>query len=172
MAIKYVFKEDGILSIKGKDKADPQVIGEALSKISEAAGGHLIPGAVVDAARDRKSPLHPHFEWSDKVAAEAFRVDQARSLIRCIHVSTDETESGVARAFLSVRDKEGTSYRTISDVLSSADLQQRILAQAERDLLAFENRYQSLQDICDLIRQARERLAVRRSAGQDSRASA
>jgi hypothetical protein len=170
--IKYRFKEDEPLTIKAADKANPQKIGEALTKISAVNGGHLIPSAVVDAARDTKSVLHRHFEWNDKNAAEKYRLDQARTLIRCIHVESDDAESGVTRAFLSIRDKSGTSYRTITDVLNSADLQQRVLAQAEKDLLAFEARYQNLEDICSLIRAARERIAVRRSAGQDNRASA
>lgn len=170
--IKYRFKEDEPLTIKAADKANPQKIGEALGKIAEVSGGHLVPGAVVNAARDTKHVLHRHFEWADKVAAEKYRLDQARSLIRCIHVESEDAESGVTRAFLSIREKSGVSYRTISDVMNSADLQQRILAQAEKDLLAFEARYQNLADICGLIRVARERLAVRRQvAGQDSRAS-
>lgn len=170
--IKYRFKEDEPLTIKAADKANPQKIGEALTKISVTNGGHLVPAAVVDAARDAKSVLHKHFEWNDKIAAEKFRLDQARSLIRSIHVESADTESGVARAFLSIREKSGVSYRTIEDVLSSADLQQRIVAQAERDLISFETRYKNLTDICDLIRQARERLAVRRQAGQDNRINA
>lgn len=169
--IKYRFKEDEPLTIKAADKANPQKIGEALTKISAVNGGHLVPAAVVDAARDTKSVLHRHFEWNDKAAAEKFRLDQARSLIRCIHVENEDTEIGATRAFLSIRDKSGVSYRTIADVLNSADLQQRLLAQAEKDLLAFEARYQNLEDICSLIRAARERLAVRRQAGQDNRAS-
>lgn len=169
MAIKYVFKEDSFLSIKNAGKANAQVLGEALEAISAKAGGHLMPASVVDAARDRKNPLHKHFEWDNAVAAEAYRLDQARGLIRCIHVQSDDTESGYARAFLSIREQDGVSYRSVDDVMSSADLQQRVLAQAERDLIAFETRYRSLNDICDLVRQARERLAVRRSAGSDNR---
>lgn len=171
--IKYRFKDDEPLTIKAADKANPQKIGEALTKLSANNGGHLVPSAVVEAARDAKSILHRHFEWNDKTAADKFRVDQARSLIRSIHVESPDSESGVARAFLSIREKSGVSYRTIEDVLSSADLQQRVLAQAEKDLLAFEIRYQNLEDVCGLIRVARERLAVRRKlAGQDNRASA
>jgi hypothetical protein len=170
--IKYRFKEDEPLTIKAADKANPQKIGEALTKISASNGGHLVPSAVVEAARDAKNVLHRHFEWNDKTAAEKFRLDQARSLIRCIHVESDDTESGVTRAFLSIREKSGISYRTVEDVLNSADLQSRLLAQAERDLISFETRYKNLSDICDLIRQARERLAVRRQAGQDNRVNA
>src|SRR5207244_3697017 len=151
--VRYVFKEDAVLTIKGADKADPQKIGEALAAISDKAGGHLTPDAVVAAARERRSPLHRHFEWDDATAAEKYRVDQARSLIRSVHLSHEDSEDGMARAFLSVREKGGTSYRALADVLNSADLQRRVLDAAERDLLSFETRYKSLSDICNLIRQ-------------------
>ena len=169
--IKYTFKDDEILTIKSADKADPNKIGQALEAITVKAGGHLTPTSIVEAARDRKSVLHRHFEWDDKVAAESFRLDQARSLVRSIHVESADAETGTARAFLSVRTKEGTSYRALGEILASGDLQARVLAQAERDLLAFENRYKALEDICSLIREARERLSARR-INNESRAQA
>lgn len=167
--VKYVFRDDDVLTIKNKEKANPQKIGEALEIIGAKAGGRLQPGAVVDAARDRKSALHPFFEWDNQIAAEAYRLDQARGLIRCIHVETNETDSGYARAYLSIKDAEGQSYRAISDVLSSSDLQSRVLAAAERDLLAFERRYRDLGDICGLIRSIREQVAERRATAQSDR---
>ena len=171
--IRYRFKDDEILTIKNAKDADPQQIGEALAALAEGAGGHLTPQAVVEAARSRKSVLHRYFEWDDKVAAEAHRVDQARTIVRCIHVEAAETESGSARAFLSIRDTNGTSYRSLGDVIKSHDLQQRVLAAAERDLISFESRYRELTDVCGLVRSAREQISARRSAmGQDQRASA
>lgn len=83
---KYIFKPDEVLAIKAASKADPDKIGQELEAIAAKAGGHLTPIAIVDAARDRKSVLHKHFEWDDAAAAEAYRLDQARSLVRCIHV--------------------------------------------------------------------------------------
>lgn len=170
--IKYVFNPEKVLSIKAADKADPQKIGATLAVITEKGGGHLTPLAVVNAARDRKHILHKHFEWEDALAAESFRLDQARSLISCIHVENAEAGSGVARAFMSIRDKDGVSYRSLDDILRSADLQQRVLAQAERDLLAFENRYRDLEDVCELIQQARQRLSIRRSPRESSESRA
>lgn len=161
--IKYVFKADGILSIKSADKADPQKIGAALASIAERGDGHLKPEAIVDHARDRKSVLHKHFEWDDKVAAESFRLDQARSIVRCIHVESAEAENGTARAYLSIQEASGRSYRALGDVLQSADLQAKVLAAAERDLIAFESRYKQLVDVCELIKVARERIKSRRA---------
>lgn len=41
---------------------------------------------VVDAARHSDSILHELFEWNDGIAAEMYRIDQARGLIRKISV--------------------------------------------------------------------------------------
>ena len=168
--IRYAFKSDEVLTIKAAGKADPQKIGEALAKITDDNKGHLTPHAVVETARNPRHVLHRHFEWDNKKAAESFRLDQARSLVRSIHVEAD-TETGTARAFLSVRDTDGVSYRGLSDVLKSHDLQQRVLNQAEKDLIAFEARYRSLEDVCALVRAARERLSERRN-NQESGVSA
>lgn len=159
--VEYVFR-DGPVTIKNAKKADPQKIGAALAKITEQQKGRLTPPAVVDAARDNRHPLHKFFEWDDAIAAESFRLDQARTLIRSIRlVGEDDIEA--PPAFLSVADKGGTSYRTYAEVMDSADLQNTVLAAAERDLAAFEKRYRQLADICEVIRDAREKIAARRA---------
>lgn len=161
--IKYVFS-DQPLTIKAAAKANPQKIGEALAEITAANKGRLQPQQVVDAAKtDRR--LKPHFEWDDKVAANALRLAQARDIIRCVNITNENAESGASRAFLSVRDKEGVSYRAIDEILGSSDLQSKVLAAAERDLLAWETRYRALEDLCLLIRQVREQVAERRAKG-------
>lgn len=52
----------------------------------ERDGGRLLPVDVVNAARDPASPLHSHFTWDDKEAAERYRLEQARTLIRSVKV--------------------------------------------------------------------------------------
>lgn len=166
--VSYIFR-DGPVTIKNAKKADPQKIGVALAKITEQQKGRLTPTAVVIAARDARSPLHRHFEWDDAVAAESYRLDQARMLIRSVALVGDGS-ADPAPAFLSISDKGGTSYRTVQDVLDSADLQGAVLAAAERDLLAFERRYQQLKDICEIVSSVREKIAARRN-NHESRAS-
>jgi hypothetical protein len=159
--IKYLFREDEPLRIKSANKADPQKIGEALAKITAKNGGRLTPGDVVDAARSEKHPLHHHFEWDNSIAAEAYRLEQARSIIRIVRVTDDEGHDQAPRAYLSIHDEAGTSYRSLADVRSSADLQMVVLRQAERDLAAFQQRFRQLADICADVAQIREKLAVR-----------
>lgn len=160
--IKYTFKDEP-LTIKNKTKAQPQKVGEALAKIAAANKGHLTPIAVVNEARNDRSVLHRHFEWDDAVAAEAYRLDQARTLIRSVQVVNDD-EDTQAPAFISIAEKGGVSYRTLQDVLDSADLQAQALKQAERDLEAFTKRYRQFEDICEVVKSAREIVSKRRAA--------
>lgn len=167
--VEYIFR-DGPVTIKNAKKADPQKIGTALAKIAEQQKGRLTPPAVVEAARDTRNPLHKHFEWNDALAAESFRLEQARMLIRSVALVGDD-DAEPAPAFLSISDKAGTSYRSMGDILDSADLQSAVLAAAERDLAAFEKRYRQLKDICEIVSDARAKVAARRNK-HESRAQA
>lgn len=44
--------------------------------------GALRPEDVLDDARNPNSPLHPCFTWDDSVAAEAYRMQQAKAVVR------------------------------------------------------------------------------------------
>lgn len=166
--IRYIFKDEPI-TIKGAAKANPQKIGEALTKIADAAKGRLTPKAVVETARDSKNVLHKFFDWDDQIAAGKWRLDQARTLIRAIRIEEDDAEP--VPAFLSAQDGGGMAYHTHAAVQSSADLQLAVLKGAERDLAAFEKRYRELGDICESVREAREK-ATRRRSEIESRAQA
>lgn len=75
---------------RGRHQGVPaEVAGKELDRIT-AKHGVLIPKDVVDEARPDEAPLHPVFEWNDSVAAEEWRKEQARSLIREIVVIVDE----------------------------------------------------------------------------------
>lgn len=170
---EYRFASGGVPVFKQHKDADAKVIGEALAKISAAQRGRLKAEHVVDAARPTAHPLHRFFEWRDKVAAEAFRREQARSLIRAIEIVREDDEEGTAPAFVSITADDGRSYRSMEEVLTNVSLQLAVLKAAERDLRNFEKRYRELLDICDLVRSARERLGKRIAGTQDeSRPSA
>lgn len=59
--------------------------------------GVLTPSAVVDAARNPNSSMHAQFEWDDSEAAEAYRLQQARALIRRVKVEVVRTDETVVR---------------------------------------------------------------------------
>lgn len=147
----YVFKE--LVTLKFASTADPEAIGAELAGI--AATGGLTPLAVVDAARKPTSAMHKLFDWNDEIAAEKWRLVQARSVIRHIHIVDDDQE--VRPAFLSVNIGE-TKYEPIQNVMKSRDMQAAVLAAAKRDLDAYMMRYKSLKEICELVQPAKRKL--------------
>jgi hypothetical protein len=162
ITIRYRFKDKPIC-IKNAAKADPQKIGEALTAIKQKTK-RFNSKAVLSAARDRSSYLHQFFEWKDSVAAEKYRQDQARELVVCIDVVEMKGKREVSRlpAFISLIERDGRRYHTVSEVMDSVDLQALALKQAENDLAAYEKRLAQFADICSAIRAARELVASRR----------
>ncbi len=82
------------------EKAD--AIRERLHDLCEKYG-RLTPMLVVEDAEDPGSPLHDQFEWDDTVAAKAWREEQARTLIRSVHLVIT-TETKILQTVAYVRD--------------------------------------------------------------------
>lgn len=68
---------------------DPEKAYSELERIRQQTGS-LTTHAIVDEARPDESPIHPHFEWDDWKAAEAYRRNQAGQLVRAVVVSQVE----------------------------------------------------------------------------------
>jgi len=78
MSQKYKFKQGARLH------GDPQAIGEELERLEwPTAEG------IVDAAKDKKNPLHNYFEWDDTEAAAEYRLQQAQYIGRNITVEIE-----------------------------------------------------------------------------------
>lgn len=136
-------------------KVDAQAAGEHLEQVRVRNNGQLTPRAVVDDARDAGSPLHPAFEWDNVTAAEAYREDQARYLLRMIVVTStaEGAEIKPTRAFVNVEMEGDTAYTHIVHAMSDAELRQQVLKRALRELTDWRNRYAELQELADLFAQ-------------------
>lgn len=94
---------------------------QTLDELLEQGNGLLKPEAVVEAARPESSPLHSHFEWNDSKAAEKYRLDQARVLIRSVYIEhpNDATERVHAYVSLPSDRVDGNGYRAARAVIKS-----------------------------------------------------
>ena len=63
-----------------RNRITPEVVD--VMKHLETRAGRLSTSVVLAEAESPGSPLHEFFEWNDTVAGEAYRLDQARALIR------------------------------------------------------------------------------------------
>ena len=82
--------------------------------------GRVLPDDVVAAAREKGSPLHKYFEWDDAKAGHAFRLEQARQLIRSVEYKYQLTSDTYITAPVYVRDGESAptaqGYRVLSEI--------------------------------------------------------
>jgi hypothetical protein len=126
-------------------------IADELQRLAEEYGGELKPRVVVDAARDPDSPLHDSFEWDDSRASEAWRLHQARMLIRAV-VTYETVGSAVVpcRVFVSLtpdRQEDGAGYRLTTTVLSDVDRREQMLRDARAEMQRFRDKYRSLTEL-------------------------
>jgi len=125
---------------------DAETTARELHRIAASNGGVLDPQDVVEASRDEGAVLHSLFEWDDTIAAEKYRVVQAKFIIR--NITVEEVGEPEIRAFSSVGNREYVQTRT---ALSQADMRKVILQNALADIQAFQAKYRSLTQVAGLI---------------------
>jgi hypothetical protein len=129
-----------------------QAVGEAVAAIQAANDGRATPHDLVEVARPEDAPLHPAFEWDDEVAAERFREDQARRVIRS-YVVVHRDERGIEReelANVSIAEpfsEEGPAYVPTRTAMEDPDLRERVVALAKSQLDAWHARYGHLEEL-------------------------
>lgn len=142
---------------------------EELLDIQRMNHGLLDPVKVVEYARNPRTTLHFRFEWDDTEAAELYRIEQARKIIRMELVVVSEGDEGVmriipytgaedgkvVRAFVSLkrdrRAEDARGYRTLISVLSDDELKWQMLEAARAEMLVFRRKYESLKALAGVF---------------------
>lgn len=128
---------------------------DELMAIYEAKGA-LTPELVVDTARDPGHPLHDKFEWDNEVAGDAYRLSQARTLIRTVKIryvsNTSDTVSQPVRAFASVKTPTGRVYEPTEMVMADPFKAQLVLNDMKREWQAMLNRYKGFNEFWELVK--------------------
>ncbi len=145
--MKYELKQQRNLPVKA------QVLGEVLEKIREANGGELSAKLVVESATPKKSPLHRCFEWDNKTAADLYREDQARYIIRSIVIVEDEKEGAIGpiRAFVSVVQDDKQFYTSVLYAMSDVELREQVLKKAWKELRSWRERYNEFKELAKVF---------------------
>lgn len=126
-------------------KAQALALGATMSDLHRR--GELTPAAMVDEARDPTSPTHECYEWDDGMAAERFRLDQARHHMRSILVTvkgSDGEQQTIRYAFIIEGSDADEPYITVRDLAKDKVSAQRVadqLYQDAFDLLTAYRRY-------------------------------
>lgn len=131
-----------------KPKADPFTV--ELLKLKK--NGQIKPEDVVEAASDESSPLHSWFEWDDTEAARAYRIWQARVLIRTrVTIIQDSQEPMRIFVNLTSERNEGLGYRELVSVMSNPDMREQLLADALEEMDRFRQKYEQLKELAEVF---------------------
>ena len=104
--------------------------------------GRITAHAVLDAARPESSPIHDCFDWNDSEAAEKWRLEQARELIRRVKIELVYQEVSV-RTVKYVADPSRSDGYT--DIVKAREPSLSEIMSAEwRNVLALAKRAQSI----------------------------
>lgn len=134
----YQWKMDGLYSVPA------QAAGEELERIYDERG-KIDPADVVDESRPETAVLHPCFEWRDDVAADKYREEQARSLVRCI-VTVQESDGAApvkVRAFFHADE----AYHPTAVIIREEDKYEQLVRAALGELASFRRKYSVLSNL-------------------------
>lgn len=129
-------------------KVNADLAGKMCEEIESKVG--LTARSLLDANREEGTLLHDEFEWDNEIAAEEYRLQQARHIINCLCIKTESKKEQPVRAFFKISDAE--SYENINVIISSEDKYGRLLETAMRELIAFETKYNSLTELSPVFK--------------------
>jgi hypothetical protein len=143
---KYGFRRGSRLD---GDKA--QDVGEHLEGL-RAASGSLTAARVVKDAKARRSPLHEFFQWDNTAAANEYRLEQARHLLRSLVVVYEHIpqHKEPVRAFVTFEKSEQVdrgAYIAVCDAMSNAELRKELVEQALGEAQEWQKRYEGLVEL-------------------------
>lgn len=128
-------------------RVDANVAGRVCEKLE--AEGNLSARSLLDASRPKDAPLHGEFEWSDSVAAEKYREEQARGIIR--HLAIKVEERAPVRSFFKLEVNSSSNYTSLETILKKPDLRAALLEQACADMQSFQRKYRELSELSDVF---------------------
>ena len=130
-------------------KVSAAVAAEVMDRLAEE--DRLNAQELVDESRPEDAPLHCEFEWDDSIAAEEWRKEQARALIRHLVVRIEANEQEYPTRQYFMVQKEANTYEPIQVILKDEDKTSMLLEQAKRELQSFKAKYAGLKELAAVI---------------------
>ena len=124
-------------------KADAQKAGAVFEHLESTVG--LTARTLLDASRPKDAVLHREFEWNDSKAAEKYREDQARHIIRSLCVKPVEESQEPVRAYFKVSSSQ--PYSSIVTIQADSEKMSSLLDIAKSELVAFQSKYNTLKEL-------------------------
>lgn len=146
----------GSWAIDGIIKADANKVANEMNSIGKANGNNEFkPQELIDYARNNpNSELHKCFEWNDTIAAEKYRISQARDVIRYLRITVPTEEGNLEktkiRMFVSTNNYDN-NYKATEIVFQNKTEYSKLLAEAMSELQAFKQKYQGIKELGKIL---------------------
>ena len=129
--------------------ADAQKVADEIVSIGNSA----TPKQIVDMARDEATELHKCFTWDDAVAAEKYRLHEARRIACHLVIEQEPSEDGKPKEPVRFFHQavNGTGYRPTEIIYRNIDEYQQLLDTARAELRAFQKKYSRLTELADVF---------------------
>ncbi len=108
--------------------------GRIIIELQENDSGLVTPEQIVRHACHPENPLHRLFEWDDTKAAEQFRLEQARNILRSLVYDVEIIPGKVEeiRYTVNVMQNGQNGYASIETALANDDLSRQVIDEASR----------------------------------------
>lgn len=112
-------------------------------------GETATPKQILDFARNPDTELHKCFEWDDSIAAEHYRLQQARTVV-CHLVVVPPTENTEPQKFRLLQ-KTDEGYKPTKIIYQNKTEYEKLLERAMGELRAFKERYHKLTELEEIL---------------------
>lgn len=137
-------------------KVKAEIAHRELEKLREK-NGSLTAGLVLLEASKARSPLHKAFEWDNGIAAEEYRLEQARRMLRSIEITYVELPKTPLRQYEIVTQPakndtpERKVYEPVEKIMKDPVLRDELLGRAIRDAISYRKKYHALSELSQVF---------------------
>lgn len=115
--------------------------------------GHLTPAMVVEWANTHPdSALHAEFEWDDQLAANEWRLAQARRLVAAVKVRIVEHPAVATRAFVSIQAGDSRRYVMADQAANDEAVRAETVRRLNAQLGQLMNKLRRFEEFAEIVR--------------------
>lgn len=126
---------------------DPNNVANEIKSIGDDAS----PQQIVEVARNENTELHKCFEWDDTIAAEKYRIVQARHIVRNLVIAEETVPEDRPEVRYFFKSKADEGYKPTKVIVRKENEYQALLAQAWAELQAFKQKYSMLEELREIF---------------------
>lgn len=130
--------------------ADAQKCYEEIMEICDSLES-ASPKDILAKARDESTELHKCFTWDDSIAAEKWRLNEARVVVRQLVVREEVVPKDRPEMRVFYPTDKDSGYKPTEVIVRKEDEYKKLLARAYEELRAFKRKYSMLKELKEIF---------------------